>query len=130
MIRLEELVNNILLPTFPEDATVKIGKRDQINEKVIVVKDHDRQVVHNVYTSSRSLYDVKHIRITVRWSCDYSDTEYIANSIYEKIKRIKEKQSDNFKVLFFTMDNEQSVANPRSDDILERVIDCFIYYQE
>lgn len=130
MISLEELTKNILIPVFPDYATVKIGKFDPTMEQVIMVRDHDRQISHNVYTTSRSLYDIKHIRILVHWNCDYADTEYVSNSIYEKIKNIKDTQSDNFKILFFTMDTEQSVANPRSGDIFERYIDCLVFYQE
>lgn len=130
MISLEELTRNILIPTFPADAKVKIGKRDQTNEKIIVVKEHDRQEVHNTCGKSRSVYDMKHIRLTVRWTVDYSQTEYAANQIYKKIEKIKNQVSDNFKVLFITMDDEQSKPNRKQDDILERFIDFVVYYQE
>lgn len=130
MISLEELTRNILIPTFPKNAEVRIGKRDQTNEKIIVVKEHDRQTVHNTCGNSRSVYDEKHIRIIVRWDIDYALTENVANQIYRNIKKIRNQESDNFKVLFIIMDNEQSIPNRKEDDVLERFIDFVVYYQE
>lgn len=129
LISLEEIARNLIEPAIPEGAILKIGKFDSTKENVIMLTDHKKQLLHNVHKSSKKLYDVRHLEILVHWDCDYSNTEAVADSIYQKIKDVKELQiNDEHKILFCTMDHEASVSNPRSSDIFERTIDFVIYY--
>ena len=131
MISLENIATNIIVPFLEEGTILKVGKFDPAKENVVMIKDHQHQISNNVYACSLKLYDNKHIRLTVHWNCDYSDTEKAANDLYEKIKNVKNLViDDDIKILFITMDNEQSMENLRSGDIFERYIDFLIYYSE
>ena len=130
MISLENIAINIILPLLEPGTILKVGKFDPTKEKVVMLEDHNNQISHNVYKDSEKLYDVKHLRITVHWDVDYSNTEKAANQLYEKIKTVKNiKIDDDINILFITMDEEQSIENNRSGDIFERYIDFLIYYK-
>lgn len=129
MISLENIATNIIAPFLEKGTTLKVGKFDPEKEQVVMLKDHQHQMSHDTLQCSAKIYDVKHLRLTVHWNLDYSETEKAANELYTKIKNVNNKKiDDDINILFITMDDKQSIENPRREDIFERFIDFVVYY--
>ena len=129
MISLENIAKNIIAPFLEKGTTLKVGKFDPAKEQVVMLKDHQNQMSHDTLQCSAKIYDVKHLRLTVHWNLDYSETERAANELYKKIKGVNDmKIDDDINILFITMDDKQSIENPRREDIFERFIDFVVYY--
>lgn len=129
MISLENIAKNIIAPLLEKGTILKVGKCDPTKEKVVMLKEHQKHLSHDTFESSDKIYDIKHLRLTVHWNLDYSETEKAANELHRKIKEVNDLPiDDNINVLFITMDDKQSIENPKRDDIFERYIDFVIYY--
>ncbi len=129
MISLENIAKNIIAPLLEKETILKVGKYDPTQEKVVMLKEHQNHLSHDTFESSDKIYDIKHLRLTIHWNFDYSETERAANELYRKIKEVNDLPIDeNINVLFITMDDKQSIENPKRDDIFERYIDFVIYY--
>ena len=128
-MNLENIALSLIYPILQDGTKIKIGKFDNTKEKIVLLKDHERQINHNVYNDSKKVYEQKHLQLIIRWNDSYSDTEEASEEIYNKLKNIKNFIIDDTEIIFIKMDNESSKANQRSEEIFERYIDFVIYYK-
>ena len=106
-----------------------IGKLDNKKDKSIGVYNGDKlpnRVCLGGYENN--LYDVQRFTILIHWNSNPNDTEIIANTLYEKLSLINDKNINNKYIYYISMLYNQSIDVSTDDNgIYERVIDIEIY---
>lgn len=118
-----------LVESFNLAENYYIGKLDNKKDKSLGVYNGDKlpnRVCLGGYENN--LYDVQRFTILIHWNSNPNDTEIIANTLYEKLSLINDKNINNKYIYYISMLYNQSIDVSTDDNcIYERVIDIEIY---
>ncbi len=111
---------------------VYCGKLDDKKDKSVGVyhlnrTSNVRMAIGGIQNSS---YDVKPISALVHWNKSVRDTEKVAQTLYDKLRDIKEERINGTKILFTEMLVSAPVDVDTDDKgIYEMVIELNFYYE-